>query len=31
VEVVGTLTEVQAALGGHAMVVRLREELAGLR
>jgi beta-phosphoglucomutase-like phosphatase (HAD superfamily) len=31
VEVVGTLTEVQTALGGQAMVVRLREELAGLR
>ena len=31
VEVVGTLAEVQAALGGEAIVVRLREELAGLR
>ena len=31
VEVVGTLPEVQAALGGEAMVVRSREELAGLR
>jgi phosphoglycolate phosphatase-like HAD superfamily hydrolase len=31
VEVVGTLAEVQAALGGEAVVVRLREELAGLR
>ena len=31
VEVVGTLAEVQAALGGEAVVVRSREELAGLR
>ena len=31
VEVVGTLAEVQAALGGQAVVVRSREELAGLR
>jgi phosphoglycolate phosphatase-like HAD superfamily hydrolase len=31
VEVVGTLEEVQAALGGQAVVVRSREELAGLR
>jgi phosphoglycolate phosphatase-like HAD superfamily hydrolase len=31
VEVVGTLAEVQAALGGDAIVVRLRKELAGLR
>jgi phosphoglycolate phosphatase-like HAD superfamily hydrolase len=31
VEVVGTLTEVQAALGGRAVVVQSREELAGLR
>ena len=31
VDVVGTLPEVQAALGGDAIVVRSREELAGLR
>jgi phosphoglycolate phosphatase-like HAD superfamily hydrolase len=31
VEVVGTLAEVRAALGGDAIVVRSREELAGLR
>jgi phosphoglycolate phosphatase-like HAD superfamily hydrolase len=31
VEVVGTLAEVQAALGGEAVVVRSRQELAGLR
>ena len=31
VEVVGTLAEVQAALGGEVVVVRLRKELAGLR
>ena len=31
VEVVGTLSEVQAALGGEVVVVRLRKELAGLR
>jgi hypothetical protein len=31
VEVVGTLAEVRAALGGEAVVVRSREELAGLR
>ena len=31
VEVVGTLAEVRAALGGDAVVVRSREELAGLR
>jgi phosphoglycolate phosphatase-like HAD superfamily hydrolase len=31
VEVVGTLPEVQAALGGEAIVVGSREELAGLR
>jgi phosphoglycolate phosphatase-like HAD superfamily hydrolase len=31
VEVVGTLSEVRAALGGEVVVVRLREELAGLR
>jgi phosphoglycolate phosphatase-like HAD superfamily hydrolase len=31
VEVVGTLAQVQAALGGDAVVVRLREELPGLR
>jgi phosphoglycolate phosphatase-like HAD superfamily hydrolase len=31
VEVVGTLAEVQAALGGEAVVVRSREELAALR
>jgi phosphoglycolate phosphatase-like HAD superfamily hydrolase len=31
VEIVGTLDEVQAALGGEAVVVRSREELAGLR
>jgi beta-phosphoglucomutase-like phosphatase (HAD superfamily) len=31
VEVVGTLAEVQAALGEDAVVVRLREELPGLR
>jgi phosphoglycolate phosphatase-like HAD superfamily hydrolase len=31
VEVVGTPAEVQAALGGDAVVVRSREELAGLR
>jgi phosphoglycolate phosphatase-like HAD superfamily hydrolase len=31
VEVVGALAEVQAALGGDAVVVRLREELAALR
>ncbi len=31
VEVVGTLAEVQAALGGEVVVIRLREELAGLR
>jgi phosphoglycolate phosphatase-like HAD superfamily hydrolase len=31
VEVVGTPAEVQAALGGEAVVVRSREELAGLR
>ena len=30
VEVVGTLAEVQAALGGEAVVVRSRQELAGL-
>jgi phosphoglycolate phosphatase-like HAD superfamily hydrolase len=30
-EVVGTLAEVQAALGGEVVVVRSREELAGLR
>ena len=30
VEVVGTLAEVRAALGGDAVVVRSREELAGL-
>jgi phosphoglycolate phosphatase-like HAD superfamily hydrolase len=30
VEVVGTPAEVQAALGGEAVVVRSREELAGL-
>jgi phosphoglycolate phosphatase-like HAD superfamily hydrolase len=31
VEVVGTLAEVRGALGGEAVVVRSREELAGLR
>ncbi|HKU57384.1 MAG TPA: hypothetical protein VJP41_10220 [Gaiellaceae bacterium] len=31
VEVVGTLAEVEAALGGESVVVRSREELAGLR
>jgi phosphoglycolate phosphatase-like HAD superfamily hydrolase len=31
VEVVGTLPEVQAALGGEVFVVRSRQELAGLR
>jgi phosphoglycolate phosphatase-like HAD superfamily hydrolase len=31
VEVVGTLDEVQAALGGEVVVVRSRAELAGLR
>jgi phosphoglycolate phosphatase-like HAD superfamily hydrolase len=31
VEVVGTLAEVQAALGGEVVVVRSRAELAGLR
>ena len=31
VEVVGTLAEVEAALGPDAVVVRSREELAGLR
>jgi phosphoglycolate phosphatase-like HAD superfamily hydrolase len=31
VETVGTLAEVRAALGEDAVVVRLREELAGLR
>jgi phosphoglycolate phosphatase-like HAD superfamily hydrolase len=31
VEVVGTLAEVQAALGGEALVVGSRQELAGLR
>ena len=31
VEVVGTLADVQAALGGEVVVVRLRKELAGLR
>jgi phosphoglycolate phosphatase-like HAD superfamily hydrolase len=31
VEVVGTLAEVQAALGGEAVVVRSREELSALR
>jgi phosphoglycolate phosphatase-like HAD superfamily hydrolase len=31
VDVVGTLAEVRAALGGDAVVVRSREELAGLR
>ena len=31
VEIVGTLAEVRAALGGDAIVVRLREELVGLR
>jgi phosphoglycolate phosphatase-like HAD superfamily hydrolase len=31
VEVVGTLADVQAALGGEAIVVRSREELAALR
>jgi beta-phosphoglucomutase-like phosphatase (HAD superfamily) len=31
VQVVGTLAQVQAALGGEAVVVRLRQELAGLR
>jgi hypothetical protein len=31
VEVVGTLGEVQAVLGEDAVVVRSREELAGLR
>ncbi len=31
VVVVGTLAEVQAALGGDAVVVRLREELTALR
>jgi phosphoglycolate phosphatase-like HAD superfamily hydrolase len=31
VEVVGTLAEVRAALGADAVVVRSREELAGLR
>ena len=31
VEVVGTLAEVEAELGGEVVVVRLREELAGLR
>ena len=31
VAVVGTLPEVEAALGGEAVVVRSREELAGLR
>ena len=31
VEVVGTLAEVQAALGGEVVVISLREELAGLR
>jgi FMN phosphatase YigB (HAD superfamily) len=31
VEVVGTLAEVQAALGGEAVVVRSRQELAALR
>ena len=31
VEIVGTLADVEAALGGEAVVVRSREELAGLR
>ena len=31
VELVGTLAEVQAALGGEAIVVRSRQELAALR
>jgi phosphoglycolate phosphatase-like HAD superfamily hydrolase len=31
VEVIGTLAEVQAVLGADALVVRSREELAGLR
>jgi phosphoglycolate phosphatase-like HAD superfamily hydrolase len=31
VEVVGTLAEVQAALGGDPVVIRSRQELAGLR
>ncbi|HEX3455261.1 MAG TPA: HAD family hydrolase [Gaiellaceae bacterium] len=31
VDVVGTLSEVRAALGGETIVVRSREELAGLR
>jgi phosphoglycolate phosphatase-like HAD superfamily hydrolase len=31
VEVVGTLAEVRAALGGEMVVVKSREELAGLR
>ena len=31
VEIVGTLADVQAALGGEAIVVRSRKELAGLR
>ena len=31
VEVVGTLAEVQAGLGGQAVVVESREQLAGLR
>jgi phosphoglycolate phosphatase-like HAD superfamily hydrolase len=31
VETVGTLAEVRAAFGGEAIVVRSREELAGLR
>ncbi len=31
VEIVGTLAEVQAALGGEVVVVKSREELAGLR
>ena len=31
VEIVGTLADVQAALGGAAIVVRSRKELAGLR
>jgi phosphoglycolate phosphatase-like HAD superfamily hydrolase len=31
VKVVGTFAEVRAALGGEAVVVRSRDELAGLR
>ena len=31
VEIVGTLAEVRAALGGEVVVVKSREELAGLR